>query len=433
MTCIAFLSYLGQPLKILESDIGVMDSLTGSSGWIDGTSAASAVISIGGFSGTSDLSSTGTKSARLDDGTHTFRIEFLVTTGLANGDDFDIALNSLGTLLAIDAPSDAIITARDSGQSLTGTNGANKLAGGAGDDIIQALSGDDTIFGLAGNDSYDGGGGDGDTLDLSDAATGIVARLDLAAVRNGDGDRASVTGIEHVIGGQFDDRIVGNDAANRIIGRSGDDQLVGLGGDDQLFGNTGDDVLRGGAGNDILNGSEGQDSLRGDDGNDVLRGGNGNDTALGGAGEDHIEGGAGNDRAYGQDGDDRLIGDDGADRLRGGAGDDTISGGDGSDHIIGGADADVIDGGAGFDRIFGGTGADVFVMTDGFGYNRIFDYEDGVDRLNFADHASVSSIADLTIRTFNLGADTRIDVAADEFIVLVGINNTSITASDFVF
>jgi hypothetical protein len=72
-------------------------------------------------------------------------------------------------------------------------------------------------------------------------------------------------------------------------------------------------------------------------------------------------------------------------------------------------------------------------MTDGFGYNRIFDFEDGVDTMNFADHASVSSIADLTIRTFNLGADTRIDVAASEFIVLVGVDVSNVTASDFVF
>ena len=70
------------------------------------------------------------------------------------------------------------------------------------------------------------------------------------------------------------------------------------------------------------------------------------------------------DRTQGQ-----RCGGDGVDRLRGGAGDDTISGGDRDDHILGGADADVIEGGAGFD-LFGGKGTDVFVMSDGFGYNR---------------------------------------------------------------
>lgn len=102
----------------------------------------------------------------------------------------------------------------------------------------------------------------------------------------------------------------------------------------------------------------------------------------------------------------------GADRLRGG-GDDTISGGNGNDHIIGGAGADVIDGGAGF--------------------NRIFDFKDGVDRLNFADHGTVTSIAGLTIRTFKLGADTRIDFAVGGFIIRVRVDVTDVTASDFVF
>ncbi len=53
-------------------------------------------------------------------------------------------------------------------------------------------------------------------------------------------------------------------------------------------------------------------------------------------------------------------------------------------------------------------------MTEGLGYNRIFDFEDGVHTINFADHRAVPSIADLTIRTFNLGADTRIDIAAGD-------------------
>jgi Ca2+-binding RTX toxin-like protein len=421
-----------ETFNITEATLGVMDSITSASGDVDGTAAASATISIAGFSGNGDLSSTGQKFITLTDGTDSFALEFTVTTALANGDDFDFSVNGLGTLFALDVPNPNVVSARDSGETLTGSANTNKFASGAGNDTLLGRGGDDIIFGLAGQDVYDGRA-DTDTLDFTNATSGVVARLDHGAARTATGDRATLSNFENVTGSHFDDLIVGNAAANRIIGRSGDDQLTGLGGDDQLFGNTGDDVLRGGAGNDILNGSEGQDSLRGDVGDDVLRGGNGNDTALGGDGQDHIEGGAGNDRAYGQDGDDTLIGGDGADRLRGGAGDDTISGGDGSDHIIGGADADVIDGGAGFDRIFGGTGADVFVMTDGFGYNRIFDFEDGVDTMNFADHASVSSIADLTIRTFNLGADTRIDVAASEFIVLVGVDVSNVTASDFVF
>lgn len=376
-----------ESFEITAATEGVILSLSSLSGEIVTTSASTSIITVDGFSGTADLERVGAKSVTLTDGTDSFDLDFLVTTGMNFNNNFSIEISGLGTLFAIDRPSESVITVSESGGTLNGSVNGDKLAGAGGDDIIRALGGDDTIFGLAGTDSYDGGAGT-DTLDLSDATTGTVARLDLDAVRNADGDRASLTGIENVTGSNFDDILVGDEGANRLLGCSGDDQLVGLAGDNQLFGNTGDDVLRGGAGDDILNGSTGQDTLLGEAGEDVLRGG---------------------------------------------AGNDKISGGGGSDHIIGGADADVIEGGSGFDRIFGGTGTDVFVMTDGFGYNRIFDFEDGVDRLNFADHASVSSIADLTIHTFNLGADTRIDVAADEFIVLVGINNTAVTASDFVF
>ena len=69
-------------------------------------------------------------------------------------------------------------------------------------------------------------------------------------------------------------------------------------------------------------------------------------------------------------------------------------------------------------------------MTEGLGYNRIFDFEDGVYTITFADHSAVSSIADLTIRAFNLGADTRIDIAAGKFFVLVGVDVRNVTASD---
>ena len=293
--------------EITAATEGVILSLSSLSGEIVTTNVLIFIITVDGLSSTADLERVGAKSVTLTDGTDSFDLGFLVTKGMHFINDFDIKFRGIGTLFAIDRPSESVITVSESGGTPNGSVNGDKLAGAGGDDIIRALDGDETIFGLAGADSYDGGAGT-DTLDLSDATTGIVARLDLDAVRNADGDTASLTAIENVTGGNFDDILVGDAVANRVIGRSGDDQLAGLAGDDQLFGNTGDDVLRGGVGNDILNGSEGQDSLRGDDGNEVLRGGNGNDTALGGDGQDHIDGGTGNDRAYGQDGDDRLIG-----------------------------------------------------------------------------------------------------------------------------
>jgi len=53
-----------------------------------------------------------------------------------------------------------------------------------------------------------------------------------------------------------------------------------------------------------------------------------------------------------------------------------------------------------------------------------------VGTINFADHRAVSSIADHTVCVFNLGADTRIDIAAGKFFVLVGVDVRNVTASD---
>ena len=89
--------------EITAATVGVGAALTGTSGTIDGTAAASAVISIGGFSGSADLSSTGAKSVTLTDGTDSFDIDFNVTTALANGDDFDITANGLGALAFADS------------------------------------------------------------------------------------------------------------------------------------------------------------------------------------------------------------------------------------------------------------------------------------------------------------------------------------------
>ena len=49
------------------------------------------------------MSSTGAKSVTLSDGTDSFTLDFNVTTALANGDDFDITANGLGSLAFADA------------------------------------------------------------------------------------------------------------------------------------------------------------------------------------------------------------------------------------------------------------------------------------------------------------------------------------------
>lgn len=105
-------------------------------------------------------------------------------------------------------------------------------------------------------------------------------------------------------------------------------------------------------------------------GEDVV-GGTGNDRLYGEAGANNISAFAGNDKAYGLGGDDRLDGGAGNDRLYGGIGNDLLIGGDGNDVIYG----DNPDGNdnEGF--------ADIFVFDDDDGFDKVFDFETGLDKV----------------------------------------------------
>src|SRR5262249_3048068 len=123
-----------------------------------------------------------------------------------------------------------------------------------------------------------------------------------------------------------------------------------------------------------LTGGDFDDTLTGDAGANVINGGDGNDTIEGGAGPDTITGGADTDTASyansaawvavdlanapdnlgdaagdtftdiedltGSAHDDSLLGNESANTLRGGDGDDALTGRGGADHLIGGAGID---------------------------------------------------------------------------------------------
>ena len=97
----------------------------------------------------------------------------------------------------------------------------------------------------------------------------------------------------------------------------------------------------------IIHGTENIDNLTGTRSNDVMHGAAGNDTLYGGYGNDLVSGDAGNDRLLGAQGNDTLIGGDGADIL------------------------------------IGGDGADIFTFDRADGHDRIKDYQQGVDHLEF--------------------------------------------------
>lgn len=166
----------------------------------------------------------------------------------------------------------------------------NFINGTAGDDILFDTSNPDAIAGNDGNDTvvasvnagndaewdtFDGGAGT-DTLDYSDAGTGINGSLDGGVVNRvvGWGGIFSIdfaTGFENVIGTGFADTVAGSTAANRLESGAGNDSLLGGNGNDTLRAGDGADTINGGSGRDLIVGGDGADRLRGGSGSDNFR------------------------------------------------------------------------------------------------------------------------------------------------------------------
>ena len=166
----------------------------------------------------------------------------------------------------------------------------DRLDGGAGNDTLRGGSGNDVLEGGTGADMLDGGAG-GDYASYQDSPRGVLVRLhDAGAVRSGDAEGDTLTGIEHLVGSQYNDTLAGDGKDNILRGENGndilyggpaggDDMMYGGNGDDQIFGGRGADVLTGGAGNDVMKGGPGEDVLVADgDYMDILYGGPDNDT-----------------------------------------------------------------------------------------------------------------------------------------------------------
>ena len=173
--------------------------------------------------------------------------------------------------------------------TLNGLEGNDILNGLAGDDVLNGGAGDDTLIGGGGADMLDGGAG-GDTADYSTSSRSVLVRLhDSRAVRFGDAEGDTLTGIEHLTGSKYNDILAGDGEDNILKGEDGDDTLYGgpEGGDDHMEGGNGDDRIYGGKGDDTLIGGEGHDLLKGGAGDDVLVvDGNAMDVVHGGLGDD---------------------------------------------------------------------------------------------------------------------------------------------------
>ncbi|MEO3473270.1 right-handed parallel beta-helix repeat-containing protein [Roseomonas sp. CAU 1739] len=192
------------------------------------------------------------------------------------------------------------------------------------------------------------------------------------------------------------------DASNRLVASAGGN-LVGGSAMDRLAGDDGANRIEGLGSTDYIAGGAGNDTLLGGDGDDMVGGGAGHDSVQGGSGGDILTGGIGNDTLLGEDGEDWLSGGDGADRLNGGAG---------------------------FDALTGGAGADVFVAAPGMGGDLVFDFTDGVDRID----VSALGISGTSQMVIVGGTDaTLISFGGEDLMVLLGVAPGALGAADFVF
>ncbi len=152
-----------------------------------------------------------------------------------------------------------------------GLGGNDTLKGGAGNDILDGGDGNDVLEGGAGADTLIGGAGH-DTVTYIREKSGVNVYL-WGAANGGAAAGDTYSGIEQVIGTNYNDVIQGDDLANRLNGMNGDDTLNGRGGNDILDGGDGADLLDGGSGNDIIYAADVTGTF-----SDIIVGGSGNDT-----------------------------------------------------------------------------------------------------------------------------------------------------------
>ena len=284
-----------------------------------------------------------------------------------------------------------ILTANWGNDRLYGGYDDDVLYGGEGNDRLYGEADDDRLFGGNGNDTIDGGigadymsGGAGNDTYYVDDANDVIDDQGLASdvdtvVLQGAVRYTLGAGVEAATGNSSNNTLNGNAANNTLNGGAGNDTLYGASGNDTVNGGSGRDTasfsgranriklnttkwqitgdgrdrlisienVNAGGGNDVLTGNNAANVLNGQKGSDVLNGGGGNDVLLGGGSHDRLLGGAGSDQLKGGLGNDRLVGNQGNDQL------------------------------------WGGAGRDTFVLSEGAGYDRIRDFRNGVDRIQF--------------------------------------------------
>ena len=147
------------------------------------------------------------------------------------------------------------------------------------------------------------------------------------------------------------------------------------------------------------------------------------------SGDDVFVGSRDDDRLVGYAGDDVMRGDRGDDWLNGSAHrNDELAGGAGNDILTGSSGKDALVGGNGNDALRGGSDRDHFVFDGHDGRDKVWDFEDGVDRIRIEDGAE--RYRDLDIR--QVGDDVQI-AFSDTMIVVRHADAHDFTGSDLLF
>ncbi len=216
----------------------------------------------------------------------------------------------------------------------------NTYDGGNGDDTLRSASSGEVLLAEPGADTYYTSGDGTTTVDYSSHAAAVNVSIDNVANDGAVGENDNVrSGIQTVIGTDFDDTLVGNNGINVFRGGDGNDTFDGKLSGDYLYGEAGDDLIDGGA-----PGGQWTDGLYGGSGNDTVTYAGRTESVTvnlapggsnGESGEnDYIAGDIEN--AIGGDGFDTLIGNSADNKLEGGYWCDSLTGNGGNDTLYGG-------------------------------------------------------------------------------------------------